>query len=184
MCVSINEDQFRPDSGISHDLNSSMDSGLNLTCSSVEQLSAIIVGTVLKHVFADFSGQEMGKDELIPEIRDLFPSDNFCHVSMDMLDKITVETEDSHIEEKTDSKKEKLSNDRRDADSVLDSEEDLNDSDQIYGKDHTKTFHLDNRKGIHQFKKFLKNSAGEKNWKFWLEIDKSRFLKDSDETQM
>lgn len=161
--------------------------GLNLTCSSVEQLAAVIVSTVLKKVIVDISGQEMGKVEHIPEIRDICHSDDFSHLSLDMLDQITVQLKDttvSQTEGKTDSKEEKLVNGGSDADSILDSEEEFDDSDKIFGKDHSKSFTLDSRKGIYQFKKFLRNSAGEKNWNFWIEIDKNRFLVDTYETQL
>ncbi|ELU18295.1 hypothetical protein CAPTEDRAFT_185777 [Capitella teleta] len=71
-------------------------------------------------------------------------------------------------------------------DSVLDSEDDEEDDrdDMIKPKKKPKTYTLNNKKGIEHFKKFLRATPGEKNWWFWVDIEKARSIEDTEELAM
>ena len=68
-----------------------------------------------------------------------------------------------------------------DVDSLLDSEEDYEERDTFFRKHKYKTYDLSKKKGIDQFKKFLRGTKGELYWKMWIDIDRSRLInKDED----
>ena len=63
-----------------------------------------------------------------------------------------------------------------DEDSMLDSDGEYDeDRDKIFKK-RRKRFKLINKKGMDKFKRFLRSTRGEKNWYFWLDVDRGRML--------
>ncbi|XP_023933546.1 regulator of G-protein signaling 22 isoform X1 [Lingula anatina] len=72
-------------------------------------------------------------------------------------------------------------------DSLLGSDDDYEESDTMFRKHKKqKSFGLNTKKGIEEFRKFLKGTQGEKNLNLWLDIDRGRLLPidDQEEIQM
>ena len=107
-------------------------------------------------------------------------------LTIDNLDKVTL-VEEEKVEQVIDEIKEeavqsvnermkKNMDEESDVDSLLDSEEDYEENDTIFRKHKNKNYSLCSRKGIAEFKKFLKGTQGERNWNFWVDIDRMRLM--------
>ncbi len=76
-----------------------------------------------------------------------------------------------------------INNDRdSDDDSLLNSDEDYEQGrDEFFRKKKKKIYALTNKKGLEQFKQFLVGTLGERNWNFWLDVERTKLLKDKEE---
>lgn len=116
----------------------------------------------------------------------------YAHISTDMLDNFVVMEEASLAESSDQSSSsyklvlKKQNEDDSDADSLLDSEEDYEEEDRTFFRRHKKqrSYSLNTRRGIQEFKRFLKGTSGESYWHLWLDIDKLGLLTSKYETSM
>ncbi|KAK7502187.1 hypothetical protein BaRGS_00006551 [Batillaria attramentaria] len=152
----------------------------------------IIVGAVMKKAMADVAKIEQEALEKDPRIAKVFPDHKYTHISTDMLDNVvaivappepTAQQEEKKDKDDTTKKddesaekkpKESKADEESDVDSLLDSEEDYEEEDRKFFRRHKKprSYNLQSKKGIAQFKRFLKGTAGENLWQLWLDIDK------------
>lgn len=164
-----------------------------VTVNDVDEVGSIIVGVVLKKVVKKLTTLEESEIENLPEIQDIFQDKSYSNLTMESLDKITfVEEGANRIEENNEEENEqKISEEmsrnleeESDVDSLLDSEEDFEEMDTFFRKHKHRTYSLCYRKGVEQFKKFLKGTQGERNWKFWVDIDRMRLMLNEKEIQL
>ncbi|XP_052256163.1 regulator of G-protein signaling 22-like isoform X3 [Dreissena polymorpha] len=157
---------------------------------SLDDAGAIVVGAVMKRAIGrlkNMDDKEVGK---MPEIQGIFPDPSFSNICIESLERMIFVEEHIHkagIEEKKESEQ-KISEQMRknveeesDVDSLLDSEEDYEEGDTFFRKHKHRTYSLCTRKGVEQFKKFLKGTLGERNWKLWVDIDRMRLMANEDE---
>lgn len=160
---------------------------------NINDLGAVIVGTVLKRSISRFTKY---KEELLqnnPAIKSIFPNDALSNLTVDELDNIYVQqvdndekrnsTTDTPCKPDPSNETEASTKDESDVDSLLDSSDDYEDGDDIFRKHKIRRYTLMTRKGIDSFRKFLRGTNGEKNWNFWLDIDRCRLLKDYNSQQ-
>ena len=161
-----------------------------LVFENIDDIGAVIVGVVLKRVIAIITEQDESEVQRIPEIQQCFKDPTHNNLTVDSLDKLHVVNEDK-IEENKGTKAEeeveraetprvKIKDDESDVDSLLDSDEDYEESDLIFRKHKNRKYDLSTRKGIYQFKRFLKGTHGERHWNFWIDIDRMRLMKETD----
>ncbi|XP_070194884.1 regulator of G-protein signaling 22-like isoform X2 [Littorina saxatilis] len=165
---------------------------------SVDELSAVIVGAVMKKAMADVAKIEQSVIEKDPRISKVFPNAAYAHISTDMLDNIIVienppqqeqhqqppqqHQQQAHVapggdhgaRETKKVPKGKADDNESDVDSLLDSEEDYEEDDVNFFRRHKRkrTYNLSTRKGLQQFKRFLRGTAGENMFYLWTDIDK------------
>ena len=174
------------------DLNDSFDSdSKGLTFKNIDDIGAVIVGVVLKTAMAKLVGKTELEIDDIPELQKIFSDKNFANLTIDALDKISLQEEIKKIEPKIQEKVEmvgdkmkKILDEESDVDSLLDSEEDYEEEDTFFRKHKFKLYNLGARKGIEQFKRFLKGTQGEKNWNLWIDIDRMKLMTNQEEIQL
>ena len=174
------------------DLNDSFDSdSKGLTFKNIDDIGAVIVGVVLKTAMAKLVGKTELEIDDIPELQKIFSDKNFANLTIDALDKISLQEEIEKIEPKIQEKVEmvgdkmkKILDEESDVDSLLDSEEDYEEEDTFFRKHKFKLYNLGARKGIEQFKRFLKGTQGEKNWNLWIDIDRMKLMTNQEEIQL
>lgn len=174
----------------------------SLVFENIDELGSVIVGAVLKQAVANTTGE--APEDIVKTnqlIRDLYPSDSMSRISVEDLDRVELSSVSEAAskagsipdEDRTDSgsartpsglpvshtksfELTKATEAESDEDSLLDSDDDYDDvRDKIFKKK-TRKYKLVNSKGIEKFKKFLRTTQGEKNWFFWLDIDRGRIL--------
>jgi hypothetical protein len=152
------------------------------------------VGVVLKKAVGQLANLDEAELEKIPEIYELFPEGQFSKLTVDSLDRVTlieeskeekpVETIEQETEQKISERMKKNMEEESDVDSLLDSEEDYEEEDTFFRKHKFKTYSLCTRKGVDQFKRFLKGTMGEKNWNLWIDVDRMRLMTVHSEIQL
>ncbi|XP_046585614.1 LOW QUALITY PROTEIN: regulator of G-protein signaling 22-like [Haliotis rubra] len=158
---------------------------------SIDDLGAVIVGAVLKRCIATIIDEDERSIESDPQIQGMFPRKKYSHITMDMLDHLSIgpnpkeptqlqEVELEEPEKELDQLQEKK--EESDVDSLLDSEEDYEEQDTFFRKHKHRTYDLTKLKGVQQFKAFLEGTLGEKHWNFWVDIDRSRMIKSEEHT--
>ena len=178
--------------GIKSDLNDSFDSdNKGLTFKNIDDIGCVIVGVVLKTAMSKLVGKTDLDINDIPELKKLFSDKNFANLTIESLDKISLQEEiektEPKIEEKVEmvgDKMKKVLEEESDVDSLLDSEEDYEEEDTFFRKHKYKLYNLGLRKGIDQFKRFLKGTHGEKNWNLWIDIDRMKLMTNEEEIQL
>ena len=155
---------------------------------NIDDLGAAIVGAILKKsvsVLANISEAEVLQNSMFAKY---IPSSIHPQLTVEMLDRVSLvenvssvnpESQDDEIKKVTGTEEgeNKPNDEESETDSLLDSEEDYEEEDICFRTKKHKTFKLTDIKGIDAFKKFLKGTAGEKNWEMWIDIDRIQFLK-------
>ncbi|XP_053393937.1 regulator of G-protein signaling 22-like isoform X3 [Mercenaria mercenaria] len=194
-------DDDERDSGKGDDENIDMNDSLALESEpivfkNIDDLGSVIVGVVLKKAVGQLTNLEEAELEKIPEIYELFQGGQFSKLTVESLDRVTLleENKEEKPEEATTTEQEneqKISERMRknmeeesDVDSLLDSEEDYEEEDTFFRKHKFKTYSLSTRKGVDQFKRFLKGTLGERNWNLWVDIDRMRLMTNHSEIQL
>ena len=164
-----------------------------VTVDDVDEVGAIIVGVVLKRVMKRLTNLEESDIENLPEIQDIFANKSYSHITLESLDKITFveegadkkteEIKEDENEQKVSEQMQKNIEEESDVDSLLDSEEDFEETDTFFRKHKNRTYNLCDRKGVEEFKKFLRGTHGERSWKFWVDIDRMRLMLNEQEIQ-
>ncbi|XP_078317126.1 regulator of G-protein signaling 22-like isoform X3 [Crassostrea virginica] len=156
---------------------------------NIDDVGAAVVRAVLTKSIAQLSNRnemEVMKD---PEVLRKLPNTQHTELTVDMLDRITLEereeeaqpeNEEEEEQEEDEEDLEKEKEEESENDSLLDSEEDYEEGDTFFRKHKHKTYSLNNRKGIEQFKVFLEGTAGEKNWRLWIDIDRLVWMNKQD----
>lgn len=157
------------------------DSQQSIVFKNIDDVGAAVVRAVLTKSIAQLSNRNEKEVMRDPEVVRRLPETQHTDLTVDMLDRITLderqEEEQPEVvaeedeEEEEDIEKEK-EEEESDNDSLLDSEEDYEEGDTFFRKHKNRTYSLNNRKGIEQFKGFLEGTAGEKNWRLWIDIDR------------
>jgi hypothetical protein len=156
-----------------------------LTFKDIDDLGSVITGTVLKYSLADILNTDIDEITSNHELQSIFPDKKFMNLTMDDLDHVSLCEMDPNHDERVEAelakvlgkKKEKKKGGESDDDSLLDSEEDYEEADTFFRRHKIKLHDLVTKKGIEEFQKFLVGTVGEKNWKFWLDIDRGHFMK-------
>lgn len=195
-------DDDEKDSGKGDDENIDMNDSLALDSESnqpivfknIDDLGGVIVGVVLKKAIGQLTNLEESELENIPEIHDLLPEGQLRKLTVEALERVTLleENKEERTEEKTEEENEQKISERMrknmeeesDVDSLLDSEEDYEETDTFFRKHKYKTYSLCTKKGVAQFKRFLKGTIGERNWNLWIDIDRMRLMTSQDEIQL
>lgn len=168
-------------------LSSRKGSADSIVFKNIDDIGTAIVGAVLRRTLASILNVD---DEDLPvELLDKIPGSELSRsISLENLDKICLQEEVqlseedcevSRVTEEIPAEEEKKKDEESDADSLLDSEEDYEESDTFFRKHKVKTYKLNNRKGMGKFKSFLTGTVGEKHWNLWLDIDKTRYMSDN-----
>ncbi|XP_041356675.1 regulator of G-protein signaling 22-like isoform X3 [Gigantopelta aegis] len=178
-----------------------------LAVNTLDELGAVLAGAIIKHCLAEVSGI---KETDLSQYSKLFPKKKFTNVTMDMFGNVSIATastrfrkdeevvgakadaaneEVEKIQDKQDKKDKQDKQDTEDkeesdVDSLLDSEEDYEEQDTFFRKHKYKTYDLSNKKGIDQFKKFLRGTKGELYWNMWVDIDRSRLIRKDEDIQL
>ncbi|XP_060585737.1 regulator of G-protein signaling 22-like isoform X3 [Ruditapes philippinarum] len=192
-------DDDEKDSGKGDDENIDMNDSLALDSEpivfkNIDDLGSVIVGVVLKKAVGQLANLDEAELEKIPEIYELFPEGQFSKLTVDSLDRVTlieeskeekpVGTIEQETEQKISERMKKNMEEESDVDSLLDSEEDYEEEDTFFRKHKFKTYSLCTRKGVDQFKRFLKGTMGEKNWNLWIDVDRMRLMTVHSEIQL
>ncbi|XP_076441403.1 regulator of G-protein signaling 22-like isoform X3 [Babylonia areolata] len=176
---------------------------------SVDDLSAVIVGAVMKRAMADVARIEQSALDKDPRLARVFPDQSYSHISTDMLDNLVAVINPSvhspvnadappppHSKNndggssKTNHRTKAGGNDNNDddagesdVDSMLDSEDDYEERDVKFFRRHrrARSYDLQTRKGIQQFKRFLRGTAGEHLWTLWMDVDKLTLVPPEDQ---
>ncbi|XP_064626526.1 regulator of G-protein signaling 22-like isoform X3 [Lineus longissimus] len=156
-----------------------------LTFKNIDEMGSVITGTVLRYSLANVMNTELDEVSNYEDLQSVFPDKKFMNLTMDDLDRVSLcELEPDHDQRAEEElakvlgkKKEKKKGGESDDDSLLDSEEDYEEADSFFRRHKFKLHDLVTRKGIEEFQKFLTGTVGEKNWKFWLDIDRGHFMK-------
>ncbi|XP_052776517.1 regulator of G-protein signaling 22-like isoform X2 [Mya arenaria] len=185
----LREKDDEKDSGKGDDENAdeSMEADVpkSVTVKNIDEVGSIIVGVVLKKAIEKLTNMDESDIENLPEIQHVFKNKDVANLTVEMLDKVTfIEegakpvdgVEKKETEQKITEQMRKNLDEESDVDSLLDSEEDYEESDLFFRKHKHKTYSLSSRKGVDQFKKFLKGTLGERNWKLWVDIDRMRLM--------
>ena len=154
---------------------------------NIDEIGAAVVRAVLTRAIGQLTNKD-DTDILHDEsLSKSLPETSHKSLTIDMLDRISLieepsqeetATEEELVPETTNNSSKKK--EESDADSLLDSEEDYEESDKFFRKNKQKAFSLTNRKGIEEFKRFLEGTAGERNWHLWLDIDRLRWMQGPD----
>ena len=192
-------DSGKGDEGDEHEVRFNLDDSLGypdtynkeLVFRNVDDVGALIVGIVLKTAMSKLTGKSFSEIEEIDEIQKMFPDESFAELTIESLDKICFKVDAEKVSNETDEKVEmvgermkKTLEEESDVDSLLDSEDDFEESDTFFRKHKFKMYDLRNRKGIEQFKRFLKGTQGEKNWNLWIDIDRMNLMTNEEEIQL
>lgn len=189
------------DKGQVEDVENEQDENMtNTRCSSqnsiifknIDDLGTAIVAAVMKRSMSSLTNRD--EDEVIsnPDIQSLFPVDVLREYNVDMLDRVSfveepqLSEEDKEVKavmEESKKEEEKKKDEESDVDSLLDSEDDYEESDTYFRTTKKKITNLTARRGIEEFKKFLSGTAGEKHWKLWIDIDRTRLMENDDHLQ-
>lgn len=197
----INDDDEN-DSGKGDDENTDMNDSLAFESESnqpimfknMDEIGSVIVGVVLKTAIRRLTNMQKSEVDKIPEIQQLFPEGKFTDLTVESLERVILQ-EDIKVElheetreldnaQKISERMRKVMEDESDADSLLDSEEDYEESDTFFRKHKFKMYSLCARKGVEQFKKFLKGTLGEHNWNLWVDIDRMRLMTNHKDIQL
>ncbi|KAL4236453.1 GTPase activator [Mactra antiquata] len=179
------------------DMNESVtdgEPGQPIIFENIDDVGSVIVGVVLKRVYAKLNNMDESEVEKIAEIKEIFPEGSYSNLSVESLERVTF-MEQSKTETKEDKKEfdnepkvsEKMKQNievESDVDSLLDSDEDYEESDTFFRKHKHRNYSLCTRKGVNQFKQFLKGTLGERNWKLWVDIDRMRLMTNENEIQL
>lgn len=168
-------------------LSSRKGSADSIVFKNIDDIGTAIVSAVLRRTLSSMLNVD---DEDLPvELLDKIPGSELSRcISLENLDKISLQEEVqlseedrevSRVTEEIPAEEEKKKDEESDADSLLDSEEDYEESDTFFRKHKVKTYKLNNRKGMEKFKSFLTGTVGEKHWNLWLDIDKTRYMSDN-----
>ncbi|ESO87501.1 hypothetical protein LOTGIDRAFT_235002 [Lottia gigantea] len=160
----------------------------SIVVSDIDELGSVIVGAVLKRSIAEITGVDEEKLEKDERITSVFSDPSLTYLTLEMLEHVSYldSQNEEEIEEESELPDEKpdVKDEESDVDSLLDSEDDYEEGDEFFRKHKIKTFDLSNKKGIHQFKLFLKGTVGEKYFNLWIDIDRSHlFPKDKNVTE-
>ncbi|CAH1803041.1 unnamed protein product, partial [Owenia fusiformis] len=188
------EDDIKSDSAESEmsipytgsDRSSALDEDL-YTFRTISDLGAVIVGTVLKQSIAEITEADIHDVSFNDSVKQTFPHKRYHSYTVDMLagaecyvlqDPTTpVPTPTPPPSDDEDDKH--LSDD----DSLLDSEDDFEEMDNFFRRKKKRRFTLDSKKGVDEFGKFLEGTRGERNWSFWLDVDRCRNITDAGQLQ-
>ncbi|XP_070556314.1 regulator of G-protein signaling 22-like isoform X2 [Ptychodera flava] len=163
----------------------------SITVENVDELASVVVAMVVKEAVSATNEDETEKINNVID-RDILKETSFkCQdLNIQMLKDVTVNKLEQTETKKSDSnnqaeRKKKISITSKSSSLSQDQEEDSlfgsdleDDSDPYFSKQ--KTYSLSNKKGIDAFQKFLAGNAGEKNWFFWLDVDRARQIDDDD----
>ncbi|XP_062622308.1 regulator of G-protein signaling 22-like isoform X4 [Saccostrea cucullata] len=156
----------------------------NIVFKNIDDIGAAVVRAVLTKSIAQLSNREEKEVLQDPTVIKSLPQTQHKNLTVDMLDRVTLdEKEEEPEEEEVQEDEEELEKEKEeesDNDSLLDSEEDYEEGDTFFRKHRHKTYSLSNRKGIEQFKVFLEGTAGEKNWRLWIDIDRLVWMNKQD----
>ena len=189
-------DSGKGDDGDEHEVKFNLDDSLSypdkeLVFKNIDDVGSVIVGIVLKTVLSKLTGKTDSEIEEVAEIQKMFPDKSFTDLTLESLDKICFKVEAEQVDNEASEKVEmvgermkKVLDEESDVDSLLDSEDDFEESDTFFRKHKFKTFDLRDRKGIEQFKKFLKGTQGEKNWNLWIDIDRMTLMTNQEEIHL
>ncbi|KAK6179499.1 hypothetical protein SNE40_011844 [Patella caerulea] len=151
----------------------------SIVVNNIDDLGSVIVGAILKRSLSEITNKPESEFENNKEILSIFSNPELSYITLEMLDHVCfnearqgTEEQEEEIPVNKDLEKEEES----DVDSLLDSEEDYEESDEFFRKHKIKTYDLSHRKGVQQFKTFLKGTSGEKYFKFWVDIDRSHLF--------
>ncbi|XP_074640881.1 regulator of G-protein signaling 22-like [Tubulanus polymorphus] len=160
---------------------------------NIDDLGAVIVGTVLKFSISKLTGFDAGTVAKLKQVRTVFPDPKYKNFTYDDLDQSSYCQIDlvqalKLGRETVQSKQVSIMKGKKadsDEDSLLDSEEDFEEDQDLFFRRHkVKHYELTNRKGIQQFVKFLKGKLGDRCWNFWIDIDKARFMSTEEEKNL
>ena len=178
-------------SDLNDSLNSDSDSGKGLVFKNIDEIGSVIAGVILKSALSQLLGKDDIDIEDVPEIKKIFPDKSYANLTVDSLGKVCLQEEPEQVETKVNEKVEmvgermkKVLDEESDVDSLLDSEEDYEERDTFFRKHKFKLYSMGFRKGIEQFKRFLKGTQGEKNWNLWIDIDRMKLMTNEDEIQL
>ncbi|XP_056017621.1 regulator of G-protein signaling 22-like isoform X5 [Ostrea edulis] len=161
------------------------DSQKGIVFKNIDDIGAAVVRAVLTKSIAQLSNRDEMEVMKDPDVAKKLPETQHRDLTVDMLDRVTLEEKKEEAEVKEEEEEEEEEDIEReeeesDNDSLLDSEEDYEESDTFFRKHKHKTYSLNNRKGIEQFKTFLEGTAGEKNWRLWIDIDRLVWMNKQD----
>lgn len=182
------------ENGDNTDMNESLATESEIvSVSNVDEVGSIIVGVVLKNAIGKLTKLEETEIAKLPEIQEMFPDKSYSNLTIESLDRITFVEEggdkmDEPVEEENEQKiseqMQKNIEEESDVDSLLDSEDDYEERDTFFRKHKHRTYSLCERKGMEHFKKFLKGTQGERNWRLWVDIDRMQFMQNENELQL
>ncbi|KAL8596666.1 hypothetical protein ACOMHN_032608 [Nucella lapillus] len=184
------------------DGRTSIASSHSVVVKSLDDLSAVIVGAVMKKAMADVAKIEQSLLDKDPRIAKVYPDETYSHISTDMLDNVIAivrpeedsadvtasqkeknVTSDVNTDKNTGASTSASDDEESDVDSLLDSEDDYEERDVKFFRRHKRprNYDLHTRKGIQQFKRFLRGTAGENLYMLWIDIDKLTLVSDEDQ---
>ena len=168
----------------------------------LDNFVSVLCGTALKYAMAEVTNSDLSDViKTSSVVRSIFPDPKYYHLtrndveSMELVYSVNCENpppqnrgskfkepEVSEVEIQREKLKEMMESDE---DSLLDSDDDYDpERDKFFRKSaKKKKFYLVKKKGVEEFKKFLVGTLGEKNWNFWLDIERAKFIKDQTDLQ-
>ncbi|XP_077991279.1 regulator of G-protein signaling 22-like [Glandiceps talaboti] len=165
----------------------------SIAVENLDELASVVVAMVVKQAITiTTDGDKKEIDEAIN--KDILQESSYKSqdLNIEMLDEITVDklvnTQDKlqgHNECKQStnvSSKVSTTSQDQEEDSLFGSDME-DDIDPYFSSNKHKTYLLENKKGLEVFKKFLSGTTGEKNWYFWLDVDRARQIDDEDSMQ-
>nr|XP_006824173.1 PREDICTED: uncharacterized protein LOC102801108 [Saccoglossus kowalevskii] len=198
----VDEDEGR---GSEIDKDSNMDvaeakdemSPRSITVESIDDLATVVVAMILKQAISIACKSDEKEVDSVIDNNVLKQCGGFKshNLKIGMLDEVTVKEIERSREESIRFKlpgdederhtlKKKVSITSKSSSSIDQEEDSLfgsdveDETDPYFSKQ--KTYNLCNRKGIDAFRKFLDGTSGEKNWNFWLDVDKARSIGEQD----
>lgn len=164
---------------------------------NIDEAGAVIVGTVLKHAMSVVTGKDIARFEHDPSIENILKETKHHDFTLNNLDgmeftlgksksassKTKLELEGGNNKENNNIPEITLGAKSRDSDddSVLNSDDDYDERDAFFRKKKIKEYSLKSKKGVDDFKQFLEGTTGQKNWHFWMDIDRAKLITDPQE---
>lgn len=185
----LDEEPSVPQDEPTSSLSPPEDGPQSIVFKNIDDVGAAVVRAVLTKSIAQLSNRNETEVMKDPEVLRKLPNTQHTELTVDMLDRITLEereeaaqpeNEEEEEQEEDEDDLEKEKEEESENDSLLDSEEDYEEGDTFFRKHKHKTYSLNNRKGIEQFKVFLEGTAGEKNWRLWIDIDRLVWMNKQD----
>ncbi len=132
----------------------------------LDQMASVVCGTALKHALSQCTNQEC--DEIIEAnqtVRELLVLPQFFRLSRQDVDRVRL----VFVAQKA-----------AKAETLLQNADDYENGTDVK-RSKKKAYCLSTRKDIQSFKSFLKTTVGEKNWNFWLDIDRTSSLSEEED---